>query len=184
MWTLLVIPAEPERERAHQSDKLLRLQIRLLGESIDNQTASVRLWTVLDDVSLRADVLSAHIENHGRSTAVLHGGVASQLNQIGRAKHRRDVIARVCDLFDLLDRKAKLFALRNGKLILQRDSTRRTPKSIIYSSKSASRSTSQRLKALRQANWLIHTYLALPFGPIKVASYMAARIMAGMQGVL
>ena len=75
-------------------------------------------WTVLNDVSLRTNVLSAHIENHGWTTAVFHGGIASQLNEICCAEHGRDVIARVGDLLNLLDSKAELFALRNGQLIL------------------------------------------------------------------
>ena len=129
MRAFLVIAAETQRERAHQRDKLLRLQVGLLGEPADNQTASVRLGRVLNDVPLRANVMPAHSENHGRTATVLHGGVPSQLDQVRRAQHRRDVVAGVRDLLHLLHGEAELFALGDGELVLQRHRPRRTPKS-------------------------------------------------------
>ena len=129
MRAFLVIAAETQRERAHQRDKLLRLQVGLLGEPADNQTASVRLGRVLNDVPLRANVMPAHSENHGRTATVLHGGVPSQLDQVRRAQHRRDVVAGVRDLLHLLHGEAELFALGDGELVLKRDRPRRTPKS-------------------------------------------------------
>ena len=128
MWAFLVITAETKCERAHQSDELLWLQVCLLGEPTDDQTASVRLGRVLNDVSLRANIVPAHIENHGRSTAVLHGSVPSQLDKICRAQHSRDVVTGVGNLLNLLNCEAELLALSDGELVLQRDRPRCTPK--------------------------------------------------------
>ena len=128
MWAFLVIATEAQGEGSHESHELLWLQVCLLSQSIDNKTASVCLWTVLDDISLCANVLSTHVENHGWATAVLHRSVASQLDQIRGAEHGRDMVTRVGDLLDLLDSEAELLALSNGELILQRDRSRSAPK--------------------------------------------------------
>ena len=64
------------------------------------------LWGMLNDVSLCIDVLSSHIENHGRTTAVFDGSIASELDQIRCAENGCDMVARVLDFLDLLDSEA------------------------------------------------------------------------------
>ena len=64
------------------------------------------LWGMLNDVSLRIDVLSSHIENHGRTATVFDGSVASELDQIRCAENGCNVVARGLDFLDLLDSEA------------------------------------------------------------------------------
>ena len=77
------------------------------------------LGRVLDGVALSVDILTAHVEDHGGATAVLNSGVASKLDQIGRAHHSSDVVALSLDLLDILHSKVEFFRLGDGELVLQ-----------------------------------------------------------------
>ena len=79
------------------------------------------LWAVLDHVTFRSNVLSSHVEDHGGSTAVFHGSVATKLDEISRAQHGSDMVSSVLDFFNLLDGEAKFSALSDGQLVLKGD---------------------------------------------------------------
>ena len=74
---------------------------------------------MLDGITLVADVLSSHVEDHGGTAAVLNSCVATELDEIGVAHHCSDVVAFSLDLLDLLDAEAKLGALSDGELVLE-----------------------------------------------------------------
>ena len=77
---------------------------------------------MLYSVTLTVDIFPAHIEDHGRASAVLNSSVATKLNEIRNAQHRGDVVSRLLDLLHLLHGEAHLFRLCNSELVLERDS--------------------------------------------------------------
>ena len=79
------------------------------------------LWAVLDHVTLRSDINSSHVEDHGWSTAVFDGSVAAELDEISGAEHGSDMVSSVLDFLDLLDSEAKVSALSDGQLVLECD---------------------------------------------------------------
>ena len=81
LGTLLVLSAEADCEGAHESDELLWRKIAL-SKSLRHKTASVRLSCMLDNITFGTDVFSAHIEDHGRASAILNSCISSQLKQI------------------------------------------------------------------------------------------------------
>ena len=125
MRSLHLLAAETKSEGSHKGNELFRAQFAL-GQALHNETAIVGLSLVLDSITFWSDIFSAHVENHGRATAVLDGSVATELDQIGRAQQFRDMIASVLDLLDLLHSEVELGALCNSKLVLKGKRTRCT----------------------------------------------------------
>ena len=74
---------------------------------------------MLTSITFRSDILSAHVENHSRATAVLDSSVATELDQIGSAQPCGDMIASVLNFLNLLDCKVELGALCDSKLVLE-----------------------------------------------------------------
>lgn len=117
MYALLLCTVEAEGERAHESNELLRLEVRL-GKALHHEAASVGLSSVLNGITLTTDVFTTHVEDHCGTTAVLDGSVASELDEVSIAKPRRDVVTSLSDFFNLLHGEVQLLALRNGELVL------------------------------------------------------------------
>ena len=125
MWSLHLLTAEAKSEGSHKGDELFWAQIALC-QALHNETASIGLSLVLDSITFRGDIFSAHVENHGRASAVLDGGVTTKLDQIGRAEQFRDMVASVLDFLDLLHCKVELGALSDSELVLKGKRTRGT----------------------------------------------------------
>lgn len=117
MSSFFLVTVEAKGERAHKGNKLLWAEVAL-SQALDDQAASCSLSCVLDGITLSGDVRPAHVEDHGGTAAVLNGSVATELDEVGVAHHRGDVVSFSLDLFDLLDTEAKLGALRNSELVL------------------------------------------------------------------
>ena len=118
MGTLFVFTAETDGEWAHKSDKLLGWEITL-SQTVDDETARMRLGSMLDCISLWVDIASAHVEDHGWATTVLNGCITTELDQVGSAQQTGNVVTSFLDLLDLLDSEVKFFALSDGELILK-----------------------------------------------------------------
>jgi len=89
---LLVLSAEPDGELTHQSDELLRRQVAL-GKALHDKAATVGLSCVLDGISFRFNIPTAHVEDHGGAAAVLNRSVATKLDQVSITHHSGDVVA-------------------------------------------------------------------------------------------
>ena len=125
MRSLHLLAAETKSEGSHKGDELFRAQVAL-GQALHNETAIIGLGLMLDSITFWGNIFSAHVENHGRATAVLDGGIASELDQIGSAEQFSDVIASVLNFLDLLHCKVELGALSDSKLVLKSKRTRCT----------------------------------------------------------
>ena len=92
LGALLVLSTKSDRELTHQSDELFRRQVAL-GKALHDKAASVGLSSVLNGISFRFDIHTAHVEDHGGAAAVLNSSVATKLDQISLAHRSSDVVA-------------------------------------------------------------------------------------------
>ena len=123
MRALLVLANEADGVGSHQGDKLLWLKVTL-SKSLDDKAASVCFSSVFDRVCFTGNIGSAHLEDHGRSSAVLDGSVASELDEIGMGEHRSDVVSTLFDFLNLFDGELDLLTCSNSLLVLQHHGSR------------------------------------------------------------
>ena len=88
------------------------------------------LSSVLDGITLIADVLTTHVENHSGTAAVLNSSVATELYKVGFAQPRGEMVTSLRNLQHLLHGEVQLLTLCYGELVLQRQSARSTSNNI------------------------------------------------------